>query len=121
MVHVGTRQETAYPTFDIYESHFYTCYSIIYDEDGEELGVDKTKTFSYELEMKSQETWHVMGNTREQINTYLERHGFAKGDEHEEMHHHLDGKVDTVVPEKEVGSLIKSLTRRRVESEDEDK
>ena len=84
LVHVGTRQQTQYPTFEIYESHFFTCYSMVYDEDGEELGIDKSKTFAYEHEIKNHETWHIMGNSREEINIYLERHGFAMGDEHSE-------------------------------------
>ena len=34
-IHVNIRAENELPTFHIFESHFFTCYSLIYDEDGE--------------------------------------------------------------------------------------
>ena len=57
LVHVNTRAEVELPTFHIYESHFFTCYSLIYDEDGEQIGYDKDNTFSYEQELDSGKTW----------------------------------------------------------------
>lgn len=57
MVHVNTRADLDAPTFHIYESHFFTCYSLVYDEDGEQMGYDKAKTFSYEQEIDSGKTW----------------------------------------------------------------
>jgi len=61
-----------------------------------------------------------MGNTRAEINQYLEHHGFKMGDEHDEAHHHKDGSVDKVVADKEVSSLIKSLNRKRLHAHNEE-
>jgi len=82
MVHVDTRSELEQPMFQIWESHFFTCYGLVYDEDGEHLGYDKSKTFSYELEVESDQTWQIMGNTREEINQYLLEHGFEVEEDH---------------------------------------
>lgn len=35
MVHVNTRADLEAAVFHVYESHFFTCYSLVYDEDGE--------------------------------------------------------------------------------------
>lgn len=75
-MHVNTRADLDAPTFHIYESHFFTCYSLVYDEDGEQMGYDKEKTFSYEQEIDSGKSWQVMGNSRQEINRYLRDHGF---------------------------------------------
>jgi hypothetical protein len=40
LLHVNTRAEIEFPAFNIFESHFFTCYSIVYDEDGDHMGYD---------------------------------------------------------------------------------
>jgi hypothetical protein len=62
-VHVNSKSDLSVAGLQLFESHFFTCYSLIYDEDGDQIGYDKTKTFSYEYEMPV-ELWQISGNTK---------------------------------------------------------
>ena len=87
----------------------------MYDEDGEQIGYDKDKTFSYEQEIDSQ-TWQISGNTREEINAYLREHGFEV-----EENHGAHSSAHQVVSNKDMMSLIQVVVDHRVQKKEKPK
>lgn len=114
LLHVNSKADTNQAELQIYESHFFTCYSLVFDEDGEQMGYDKSKTFSYELEVPAQ-SWQIVGNTRAEINAYLKEHGFQV----EEEPTHTGGYQ--VVDRKERAQLIDSLVQNRLKKDTKQK
>jgi len=114
-VHVNSRAELEAAGLTIYESHFFTCYSLLYDEDGDQIGYDRSKTFSYEYELPAT-SWQISGNSREEINSYLREHGFNVEEEEEHKEHRHQ-----VASDKTQASLIGTLVKNREKKKEKPK